>query len=306
MLDVPPNRYVYRDGARIAYSVLGTGPRTLLLANGLGARLYSWEPVVSALTDRYTIITWDYRGLFDSTAPTHEAAMSIGHHAADALAILDAEHINQAVFCGWSMGVQVAIEAATISPERVAGLVLLNGTYGQVFSSALQPFVRLPFAGAYMNAMVEYTAEHPGFARAIESLAPWMVRPAAGLFWLVSHADFHTMAALMKRYTREVFGPETFPNYLRLFQEVDAHSVLHHLKHVHAPSLVISGQWDWLTPAYQSRLMAKRLPDCETLHLRHGSHFVLLEHPEIVLPAIEDFLSRRARWNTPEKSQSTR
>ncbi|MEZ4409512.1 MAG: alpha/beta hydrolase [Polyangiales bacterium] len=296
MLDAPPTKFISRDGARIAYSVVGDGPKTLLLANGLGARLYAWEPLVAALSDRYRIITWDYRGLFDSTPPTRDALMSIYDHASDAFAILDAEGVDRAVFCGWSMGVQVSLEAATLCPERVAGLVLLNGTYGHVFSSGLQPFVRLPFAGMYLHAMVEFAGDTPAFARAIERVAPWMVRPGAGLFWLISRADTARMGAVMKRYTREVFDPNTFPHYLRLFQELDAHSVLHHLRDVRAPSLVISGAWDWLTPAYQSKLLAKRLPDCEAIHLRRASHFVILERPEVVVPAVEKFLTRRARW----------
>jgi pimeloyl-ACP methyl ester carboxylesterase len=41
----------------------------LPLANGLGGRLYTWQPLVRRPPDHYRIITWDYRGLFDSTPP---------------------------------------------------------------------------------------------------------------------------------------------------------------------------------------------------------------------------------------------
>jgi hypothetical protein len=68
------------------------------------------------------------------------------------------------------------------------------------------------------------------------------------------------MTPVMERYMREVFDPRTFPNYLRLFQELDAHSVLHHLRDIHVPALVVSGAWDWLTPAYQSHVIANASP----------------------------------------------
>ena len=122
-------------GVRIAYNVLGDGPRTLVLANGLGGRLYAWEPLIRALPEGYRVITWDYRGLFESTPPERRRHLSVPHHAEDAFAILDAEGVDRAVFCGWSMGVQVSLEAAASREERVAGLVLLSGTYGHVFSS---------------------------------------------------------------------------------------------------------------------------------------------------------------------------
>ncbi len=293
----PPTRYlIERHGARVSYVVEGEGPRTLILANGLGGRLYAWEPLVRALPEGYRVISWDYRGLFDSSPPAGRRWMSVDEHAADALAILDAEGIDRAVFCGWSMGVQVALEAASQHPDRVAGLVLLNGTYGHVFSSGFQPLVRLPFAGQWMHALVEYVADNPPIARAIAAMAPRFAHPAVGLFWLISGADRVAMGALLRRYLREVFGETTFPNYLRLFQELDAHSVLHHLRDIEAPALVASGAWDWLTPAYQSRRIAERLPNAEYLPLRRASHFVLLERPEVILPAILRFLNGRARW----------
>jgi 3-oxoadipate enol-lactonase len=292
-----PTKFIEtRHGARVAYTVTGHGERTLLLANGLGGRLYTWQPLVDALREHYRIITWDYRGLFDSTPPIRRAHMSITDHAEDAFAVLDAEGVERAVFCGWSMGVQVTLEAASMCPERVAGMVLMNGTYGHVFSSGLQPWVRLPFAGAWLNAVVETVADRPGLARAIQFAAPRTVMPTAALFWLISRANPARMTPVMERYMREVFDPHTFPNYLRLFQELDAHSVLHHLRDIHVPALVVSGAWDWLTPAYQSQVIAKRLPDAEAIHLRRASHFVLLERPEVVVPATRGFLNKRAQW----------
>jgi 3-oxoadipate enol-lactonase len=285
-----------RHGARVSYSVLGTGSQTLLLANGLGGRLYAWEPLVRAVLPEYRVITWDYRGLFDSTAPETRRHLSVPDHAEDAIAILDAEHIDRAVFCGWSMGVQVSLEATTLHPERVAGLVLINDTYGHVFSTGFQPVFRVPFARDLEHSLVEYVMDHPGAARFIERTAPWMVNPVAALFWLLTNADAKTMQRVLHRYTSEVFDEGTFANYLQLFQELDAHSVLHHLRRIEQPALVVSGTWDMLTPAYQSTAIAKRLPNAEHLRLRRASHFALMEQPDSVVPTVLEFLSERAQW----------
>lgn len=93
----------------------------------------------------------------------------------------------------------------------------------------------------------------------------------------------------------DVLGP-SFPNYLRLFQELDAHSTYHLLRHIEAPALVISGLLDILTPAYQSRDIARRMPDAEHVRLVRSSHFSMLERPEVVVPAMKKFLAERARW----------
>jgi pimeloyl-ACP methyl ester carboxylesterase len=42
--------------------------------------------------------------------------------------------------------------------------------------------------------------------------------------------------------------------------------------------------------------MASRLPHAEHLALVRSSHFSLLERPDVVVPAIEKFLVRRARY----------
>lgn len=300
-MDVPlpegPTKTLERPGGvRIAYNVLGDGARTLILANGLGGRLYAWEPLIRALPAGYRVITWDYRGLFESTPPERRRHLSMPHHAEDAFAILDAEGVDRAVFCGWSMGVQVSLEAAAQHEERVAGLVLLNGTHGHVFSSGLQPFVRVPFASAWLHAVVEYVMDHPAIGRAIAAVAPYGMHPAAALFWLVARTPFGVTHPFVRRYAREVFDERTFPNYLHLFQELDAHSVLPYLRYLDTPALVIAGVFDWLTPAYQSKVIASRMKDAELMLLPRASHFVLLERPETVIPAVLRFLETRARW----------
>jgi 3-oxoadipate enol-lactonase len=294
-LDEVPMKTVMRDGVRIAYWVVGRGPRTLLLANGLGGRLYAWEPLVRALHSEYRLITWDYRGLFESSSPERRRHMSIADHAEDARAILDAEKVDRAVLCGWSMGVQVSLELATLHPERVRGLVLLNGTYGHAFMSGFQPLIPLPFIGRYGHRVIEFLVERPDLTDKLGTLYQKLMTPTLALFWLVSQTPVSQVRPMLERYRADVFGGGNFRNFLRLFQELDGHSAYHHLKDIDAPALVISGAFDLLTPAYQSREMARRLPHAKHLHLQRASHFVLVERPEVVLPAIERFLETLSR-----------
>jgi pimeloyl-ACP methyl ester carboxylesterase len=292
---VPMRTLTVRDGVRIAYWVVGDGPKTMLLANGLGGRLYAWEPLIRALYPHYRFITWDYRGLFESSSPERRRQMSIADHAEDARQILDAVGCRQAVVCGWSMGVQVSLELATLHPDRVTALVLVNGTYGHAFSSGFQPLFPLPFVGRWGHRVIEWLVEHPGMTDKLGAAYKAMMTPTLALFWLISQTPMTRTRPMLERYRADVFGGDNFHNFLRLFQELDGHSAYHHLKDIEAPALVISGAFDLLTPAYQSREMVRRLPHAEHLHLRRASHFVLVERPEVVLPAIERFLESLPR-----------
>jgi pimeloyl-ACP methyl ester carboxylesterase len=286
---------VSADGTRIAYDVVGEGTRAVVLANGLGGRLYAWEPVVEALWRTHRIITWDYRGLFDSGSPASLRRLSVEHHVADLISLLDAEQLERAVLIGWSMGVQVALDAAATHPGRVAGLVLVNGTYGHVLSTGFQPFFSIPFLPKRLHAFLEILRARPELAGHLATVTRAAELPTyLGLRLLVGQrAD--ALVPIVRRYFDDVLGP-SFLNYLRLFQELDAHSVYHLLPEIDAPALVICGLLDSLTPAHQSREIARRLPHAELIALWRSSHFSVLERPEVVVPAIERFLGDRARY----------
>jgi pimeloyl-ACP methyl ester carboxylesterase len=283
------------DGVSIFYEVLGRGKRTLILANGLGGRLYSWEPLIAALHEDYRLIVWDYRGLFES-ACADRCRLSVRDHAEDALHVLDQEGVERAVWVGWSMGVQVTLEAAALAPERVAGMILLNGTYGHVFSSALQPGFRLPVMTRYMHEVLELVRSSPKLTSTLAFVGKRGAVLTVGLFWLVMGRRALGLRPMLEQYTEDVYRPDSFANFLRLFQELDGHSAYHHLPRLQIPALVVSGRFDVLTPAYQSREIARRLPQAEHLHVKNGSHFVLLERPEEVLPRVCAFLETRAAW----------
>jgi pimeloyl-ACP methyl ester carboxylesterase len=284
-----------RDGVEIFYEAIGTGDRVLLLANGLGGRLYSWQPLIDEFSSQYRIVTWDYRGIFESSSPEKICRLSVRDQAEDGMEVLAAEGAKSAVWVGWSMGVQVSLEAAALHPVAVSGLVLLNGTWGHVFSSAFQPGVRLPFLPRYMHDIVEWFQNHPEWAEMLAKASKATTLGTLGLFWLLLGRRALDLRPMLEQYTADVYRPGNFVNYLRLFQELDAHSAYHHLRHIETPALVVSGRYDVLTPPYQSREIARRLQNATHLHVSNGSHFVLVERPERVLPAIRDFLESKVR-----------
>ena len=280
------------DGTGIAYEVVGEGPRTLLLCNGLGGRLYSLGPVVEAFYRDYRIISWDYRGLFESEAPRRQSRYAVHHHVEDAVAILDAERAPSATLFGWSMGVQIALDFAASYPERAEALVLVNGTHGHAFSTGLQPFFPLPGISKRLHMFVEWLQARPDAVdvlRALTHLTEW---PTTGLMFITAGTRALELRPTLMKYYADVLGP-SFPNYLRLFQELDAHSAYHLLPKIHTPTLVVSGKLDFLTPSYQSDEMARRMPNAEHLALTRASHFAVLERTDEVIGAMRVFLERQ-------------
>jgi pimeloyl-ACP methyl ester carboxylesterase len=282
------------DGITIAYERLGKGERCLVLCNGLGGRLYSWKPLVDHFRERFRILTWDYRGLFSSGLPPSRRLLSVPHHALDARAVLDQEGIEKAVLIGWSMGVQVALEGATLYPERISQLVLINGTHGHALETGFQPIFRLPWVARLVHRVIDEVRDRPDLIDLISRVAMWRWN-VDGIGALLARIWKNpSLVHAYRQYLTDIFSDQNFRNYLGLFQELDAHSVLHHLRDIPTQTLLISGRLDFLTPAYQSFEMARRLRNVEHLHLPFGSHFVLLEYPKLLVDHIERFIESGA------------
>jgi len=282
-----------RDGISLYFEYIGSGKETIFFANGLGGRFYAIEPLVSALSDSYRIVTWDYRGLFESEAPRHIRRLSIYDHAEDLKEIMDHLGVSRGHLIGWSMGVQVILEFATLYPERVQTLTLLNGTYGHVFSSAFQvlPLFRFITLSNFLHEFLEWLARKPSLISSISYLAQ---RYDSAMFKIVKTLfprAHEGMERAFKQYIHDIFSTD-FRNYLRLFQELDAHSVYHLLPYIYAPTLILAGLLDLLTPALQSRAIKRRMPRAELKIFPLGTHFVLLEYPAETVNAIREHLTR--------------
>jgi pimeloyl-ACP methyl ester carboxylesterase len=99
----------------------GGGPGIVLLHAGVCDRR-SWRDVGEHLaSDGFDVVAYDRRG-FGEVPPSDRPF----RHVDDVLAVIDAVSPNGAAWLvGSSMGGGVALDAALVHPERVAGLVLL-------------------------------------------------------------------------------------------------------------------------------------------------------------------------------------
>ena len=161
------------DGTNIAYFV---GPEpypgapVVVLANGLGGPRLAWRGLVEQLSDEVRFVTWDYRGLYASSRPSDSSdlAYSVPRQVDDLEAVLRAEGIGRATLFGWSMGVQVALEAYRRLPGFAEALVLLNGTFGRPLDTA----VPLPFARRFVPPVLQVAERlHQPVGKVMRALA---------------------------------------------------------------------------------------------------------------------------------------
>jgi pimeloyl-ACP methyl ester carboxylesterase len=276
------------DGAVLAVHELvppTADAKTIVLANGLGGPAGAWRALFDDLGDRYRLVTWDYRGLYGSTRPTPELPSSYGipRHVDDLGAILRHLHIERASFVGWSMGVQVVIEAYAAMPEMVENLVLLNGTFGRTLHSAAP----VAFLGPLVPRAVELLERLHGPVGALTRGATktrLMVKALKRLGLIgetLEDAEFYELV--------QSFGSLDMQVFLRNLRALGDHDASRVLSRVAVPTLVITGDKDAMTPRGLSQQMVRRIPKAEILVVRGGTHYTAVEFPELVNLRIERF-----------------
>jgi pimeloyl-ACP methyl ester carboxylesterase len=108
---------------QLYWEAAGAG-RPVLLIPGTPGDGAQFDALAGALSRDHLVITYDRRGTSRSGAPEGWSTTSAAEQAGDALDVLSAVGVANAVVFGTSNGAAVALELALAHPARVAGLML--------------------------------------------------------------------------------------------------------------------------------------------------------------------------------------
>jgi len=260
------------DGAEIFWSARGQG-HPLVLSNPSFSTYRMWERQAEALSDRFRVIAWDYRGHGRSAAPADDAAYSLDQVVRDLGAVLDAAGDGgPAHLGGLSVGGIVSLSFALAHPGRVRSLLLFNTGPGFKNPDALAGWqkaleraaVKLEEVGIerYLEgrrATAELLGQHPDSEQARATREGVLASPVAGL----------------ARFARRVAGP--VPNLVDRLAELSL------------PALILVGEKD---EAFQraSQVMAAKLPGGCRVELPGAGHALNLDEPEAFLGEVLRFL----------------
>lgn len=150
----------------------GDDGQAILAVHGITASHCSWPPVIDNLRGGYTVLAPDLRGRGASSALPPPYGLKA--HAADLLGVLDHYGIEQAVCAGHSLGAYIALELAHLAPDRLRGLVLIDGgialplregaTPEQIIKTVIGPaLTRLEMSFESKEAYFDFWRRHPAF-----------------------------------------------------------------------------------------------------------------------------------------------
>lgn len=253
------------EDARLYYRKRGRGA-PLILVSGLGASLGVWDSVVPALSEVFSVIRLDNRGIGRSVAK--RKPRTLRDYACDIRGLLDHLGYERAHIIGSSLGGMIAQQFAMDFPDRTDRLVLLAtchrfSPYLRQIMTTLTVLLRRGKGNEYRDALTTL-----GFSPAFIDANPDVhdqVREAmqAPVSRLAVATQFRALVASEFEEDRYVIPAET---------------------------LVVGGSLDVLIPFRYVEQLAAAIERSELIHIEGVGHALLEEAPEIVIPAIVSFL----------------
>ena len=269
---MPRSTTVSANGQELYFEVHGDG-EPLVLVMGIGYDSSLWKlQQVPALSKRFEVIIFDNRDVGRSSTASSQYA--IADMADDVAGLLDGLEIERAHLLGLSMGGMIGQEFALRHPDRLNRLVL-SGAGGAPARSAFDP-IRI---WAWMKS-------HDGSG---ETFA------AEQFVWLFSTSFLRNDAAVTQTLSLLASNPNpvTPTAYGRQAVAYLQHDVLDRLRAIRAPTLVVGGEQDLLTPPWILEEVARAIPGAEFRMLRGdgASHLLPLERPDEFNQLVANFLS---------------
>lgn len=198
------------------------------------------------------------------------------------------------VLIGHSMGGMTIMAFAELYPElfgdRVVATVLMATSGGRMEETKFGLPALIARAGTPLLPLVNNATRLSGGmidrARQASSDLAWLLtrrygfggpHPSPALVSYVEHMNSRTSAETVARYLRTLYTHARYPALKALRA---------------APTLVIVGDKDMITPLTDSEEIMKHLPDAEFVKVPDSGHVVMLEHADEVNDALMAFLDK--------------
>jgi pimeloyl-ACP methyl ester carboxylesterase len=241
------------------YTVSRRGGPALILIHGAGGSHLHWPAALRRMPGA-TVYAVDLPGHGRSEGPGRE---HIEDYVADIVRFMDAVGVSRGVLVGHSMGGAIAQMTALMAPERVAGLVLV-GTGA-----------RLRVAPALLDGILQDARG------ALALITEWAWGPEADPAMVARGRQ------MMARVNpRVVWGD---------FAACDRFDIRERVGEITAPTLVITGSEDRMTPPKFGQWLAEHIPGARFVLVEGAGHMVMLEKPDQVASAVREWLKAVAQ-----------
>ena len=275
-------RFTTRDGRMLSFERRGSGPLLVCHPGGPGGSAAEFRDF-AGLDDTFDLVLLSPRGSVGSDPAADYALASYASDLDELRAQLGVERMN---LLGFSHGGIVAMVYAASYPERVDRLVLASTI--AVFDEAAQ---------AAQEAGIEVSRGEPWFAAAERAIADEQAGEFATAEDLAANVT-QQMPLYFHRWEgheetgRELAADFTQAEPLQHFNEHEfpTFDLRPDLRTIGAPTLVVTGESDFICGPVCARTIAGELSDARLVLIPEAGHFTYIEQPDAFRSALVEFL----------------
>src|SRR4051812_38273972 len=266
------------DGARIAYSAVGSGPPLVKAANWLNHLEYEWEsPVwqhwIDAISRRHLFVRYDERGC--GLSDWHVPDQSFEAWVRDLETVVDALGLERFDLLGISQGGAVAVAYAARHPDRVNRLILF-GAYARGWRFRDDPAEIEARTALIKLTELGWGRNNPAFRHIFTARSV----PDAGPEQMEWFDELQRISAT----------PQNAARLMEEFSRVDVRGLLAGIR---VPTIVFHSEHEAGIPFNEGRLLAADIPGARFVPLPSRNHLLLAHEPAwpIMLRELGDFLA---------------
>jgi pimeloyl-ACP methyl ester carboxylesterase len=286
-MEAPEVRYAKSGAVNIAYSVVGEGPRDVVLVPGFISHLeLDWEEpryerFLRRLASFSRLIMFDKRGTGLSDRPG--GLPDLETRMDDVRAVMDAAGSERAALFGYSEGGPMACLFAATYPHRTTALVLY-GTYAK----RRDPDADYPWAPTW--------GERQRYAEEVE--LEWGHESDLGT---MAPAADEALTRWWRARARAAASPGAARDLILMNSQIDIRNVL---PAIGVPTLVIHRSGDRDSRVDEGRYVAERIAGARFVELAGEAHAPFVDVDQI-LDVVETFLTGREPVREPDRVLAT-
>ena len=273
------------DGSSVYFERRGQGA-PIIFCYGIGCLFNHWLPQIKHFSKTHGVSMFDYRGHHKTPVPSDKESLTIDSLAKDLIAYCEFSGIEKVDFVGHSFGCQILLQAYSQKPELFKSLTFVNGLYRNPFEHMIDAddLVEL------INQAKKIYNQAPGFISMLweKGVTNPLLVPLSSLT-----GGFNLSKTALKDieiYARGVSAID-LRVFLTFFEQMVAFNAEETLSKITAPTLIICGSKDALTPMDEQEKMHELIASSELYPVPYGSHCTQLDFPEMVNLKIQKFIS---------------
>jgi pimeloyl-ACP methyl ester carboxylesterase len=254
----------------IAYDLTGSGPPVAMI-NGIGSPRAGWGLQVPALSQYFTVLTFDNRDVGETGAGSDPQPYAIRQFADDLAGLMDAIGWRSAHIVGASMGGAIAQEFAIEYPDRTRSVSIICSW---------------PKSDPWMvELMTQWDRVFETQGRVAWDRTTWV--------WVFTERFFNAnpdpLPQLLKD-SEEMPHPQSLESYMRQSAAFKGHDALGRLPSISAPAHVIVGEEDIYTPMRYSLDIANAIPRATLTTVPKAGHGLFWEQTDLFNRSLGDFM----------------